>query len=647
MNDPSEGTSTTTGPAAVPAEAETIVLEDEAAANDDSAPVAASLPASAIGDVLASRYQLLDLVGEGGMSRVYRALDLRTDATSPERYLALKIFVRPVVDEVDVYTALQAEIARLSSLSHPNIVRIHGCDREGSTVFITMELLAGQSLYQRLQAGPVSDGVAIIEAIGAALDYAHRHQVVHGDLKPGNVVLPKEGGLKVIDFSIAGLVAPPKTASERREAAQHRGSLAVTPRYASPQLMLRHAPVPADDVYALACLSYEVLTGTHPFDQGSGAQALSVPPAFKTGLNSSQYDAIVNGLRFERQHRTATIGQFMTEFAAPIQVAGETRRSRGAALIAVVAAAIIAGWFYFHSSNPPSPTLVEQIPRAAGVMTPGRPGMVFQDCAECSPMRVLPAGRFKQGAADDDLSASPVEKPQHVVDLAAPLAVSTNDVTVGEFGRFVAETGREMNGCDVYDGSWHVQANASWSNPGFEQTANHPVTCVSWNDAVAYAQWLSAKQGHAYRLPSASEWEYAARGGLDAVRPWGRESDACAMANVADRSAARRYPGWSVFACEDGHVNTAPVGSFQANAFGLNDMLGNLFQWTQDCWRADYVKAPTDGSARSDGDCAQHELRGGSWFSTPRFVSASHRNRFAADYRTSSVGFRLVRMVEP
>jgi sulfatase modifying factor 1 len=102
-----------------------------------------------------------------------------------------------------------------------------------------------------------------------------------------------------------------------------------------------------------------------------------------------------------------------------------------------------------------------------------------------------------------------------------------------------------------------------------------------------------------------------------------------------------------VFACNDGFVQTSPVGSFKANSFGLNDMLGNVFQWTEDCWNADYKGAPIDGTARAEGNCAERELRGGSWFSTPNFVRANYRNHFAADYRTSSVGIRLARDIAP
>jgi formylglycine-generating enzyme len=205
-----------------------------------------------------------------------------------------------------------------------------------------------------------------------------------------------------------------------------------------------------------------------------------------------------------------------------------------------------------------------------------------------------------------------------------------------------------MQSCEIYDGAWHALPDASWKNPGFLQEGSHPVTCVSWRDATAYAQWLSAITGHVFRLPSASEWEYAARGGSSASRPWdGRGPGPCTQANVADQTAVQHYPGWDVFSCADRFVNTSPVGSFAANPFGLNDMLGNVLQWTEDCWRGDYIHAPSNGSARTDGDCTQHELRGGSWFSAPKFVTASYRNHFAAGRRTSSVGFRLVQTENP
>jgi formylglycine-generating enzyme len=318
---------------------------------------------------------------------------------------------------------------------------------------------------------------------------------------------------------------------------------------------------------------------------------------------------------------------------------GAVTRATGAGIAMIL---LLAGaWFFVHRKPAPPPT-----PVASAPVLP-KPGTIIRDCPTCPAMTVLPVGRFRQGSDLPESGSDSFAKPAHWVAFGRPIAMAANTVTVDEFQEFIAATGIDMQGCDTYDHDWKHQAKNSWKDPGFVQTGTHPVTCVSWNDAKAYASWLSTKAGHGYRLPSASEWEYAARTGAEAVQPWNPDgSDACANANVADASAVHRYPGWNVFACDDGYVNTAPVGSFKTNAWGLNDMLGNVFQWTEDCWSADYADAPTDGSARMDGNCSEHELRGGSWFSTPAYVKASYRNHFAADYRTSSVGIRLVRDIE-
>jgi formylglycine-generating enzyme required for sulfatase activity len=258
-------------------------------------------------------------------------------------------------------------------------------------------------------------------------------------------------------------------------------------------------------------------------------------------------------------------------------------------------------------------------------------------------MTVLPAGHFQQGGS---AGASAFELPQHTVVIGRPFGMSTDEVTVAEFQEFITAVPRDMSGCTTYDGQWQSHREANWLAPGFEQGPTHPVTCVSWDDAVAYAAWLSQRTGHQYRLPSASEWEYAARAGGDNPSPWSADAtQACLDANVADQSAAERFPGWNVFSCSDHYVTTAPVGSFRPNAFGLHDLFGNVFEWVEDCWSDDYENAPTDGLAMVTHGCAEHEMRGGSWFSAPRYVTASYRNRFAHDYRSSSVGIRLVRVV--
>ena len=189
------------------------------------------------------------------------------------------------------------------------------------------------------------------------------------------------------------------------------------------------------------------------------------------------------------------------------------------------------------------------------------------------------------------------------------------------------------------------QTAAALPGTAFKDCDTCPVTCVSWNDANAYLRWLADRTGREYRLLSASEWEYAARAGTAnigtvAVAP----TDACESANVADRSTLATYPGWEIFDCRDDFVHTAPVGSFQANAFGLHDMIGNVFEWVTDCWNDNYEKAPLDGAAWENGDCSRCVLRGGSWFTPPGYVRTAFRNRFDPDYRSSSFGFRVARL---
>jgi len=282
------------------------------------------------------------------------------------------------------------------------------------------------------------------------------------------------------------------------------------------------------------------------------------------------------------------------------------------------------------------------------VMAPGavlEAGAVFRDCPTCPLMKVLKPGKFDQGTAEGAADALPFEQPVRAVTIAYPLAAGVNEITVGEFAEFTRDYPRDRVGCTTYDGEWRQQADVSWRNAMPQQNSSFPVTCVSWQDAADYAAWLSLRTGASYRLPSASEWEYLARAG-GASLPWANASEACAYANAADASAIERFPGWTAFACSDNYAEASPVGTFEANAFGLNDTLGNVFEWTQDCWRDDYKGAPADGAASQGGDCTQREARGGSWFTTPAYVRPAYRNRFDAEYRGSSLGFRLVREIK-
>jgi formylglycine-generating enzyme required for sulfatase activity len=256
--------------------------------------------------------------------------------------------------------------------------------------------------------------------------------------------------------------------------------------------------------------------------------------------------------------------------------------------------------------------------------------------------RVLAPATFRQGTPAETAGALTFEQPAHDVTIAYALAAGVHEITVGQYSEFAKEYPRERKGCSTYDGDWRTHDEVSWRNATGQQNDSYPVTCVSWQDASDYAAWLSLRTGQLYRLPSASEWEYLAQSGSQTT-PWTHNADACEHTNAADATAAQKYPGWSAFECADRFVETAPVGTFAPNAFGLTDTLGNAFEWVQDCWRDDYANAPADGSAVIDENCAEREARGGSWFTQPAYVRAGYRNRFNAAYRSNSLGFRLVR----
>jgi formylglycine-generating enzyme required for sulfatase activity/predicted Ser/Thr protein kinase len=626
-------------------DAATVLVDNSAGGRPQLAPLPRRKAFISVGMVLHNRFRLIEPIGEGGMSTVYRAIDLRkVEARASETHVAVKLLTVPLSDFTESLAMLQREAHKLQTLPHPNIVRVIDCDRDGRTVFMTMEYLSGESLKRKLAAPelkglPAKEAEHILTCIASGLAFAHGNGIVHGDLKPGNVLVTDNGDVKIIDFGIARLMTRHPRAAGVNGDERPRLS-ALTPPYASPEMLENAEPDPRDDIYALACIAHELLTGRHPFDRivANEARDSGMKVLRRGSMSAAQFRAIARGLEFDREKRTPSVERFMEEFTAGTGIRGDHMAALvGAAVVAFLLVAYfldraqIESWLAAH--------------RAPSVVLP-REGEVFRDCPICPLMRALPPGQFAQGAAESQVDATSIEKPQHVVKIGYPLGVGVYEITVGEFREFANATHHKSAGCQVYDGTWQESSALNWNNVGYTQTATHPVACVSWRDAREYAAWLSNKTGQRYRLPSDSEWEYAARAGSAAPRPWNTNvAAACTDANVADQTAARQYPGWKVHPCSDGYVYSSPVGSFQPNEFGLYDMLGNVFEWVEDCWHPDYHGAPADGSAWLSGDCSQRDMRGGSWFTAPSLVSASARNRFEDTYRSNSVGFRLVREI--
>ena len=260
-------------------------------------------------------------------------------------------------------------------------------------------------------------------------------------------------------------------------------------------------------------------------------------------------------------------------------------------------------------------------PEVEAVDRPLAAGDVLRDCPECPALVVVPAGGFMMGSPASE-GGQPNEWPQHQVRLGEPLAVGVYEVTFDEWDACVSGGG--CNGYRPPSGGWG--------------RGTRPVVGVNWEDAESFVRWLSRATGYGYRLLSEAEWEYAARAGTTEARYWDPAGAVqCRYANGDDDHAP----------CPDGYPRTAPVGSYEPNGFGLHDMLGNVFEWTQDCWDGlGYAGSPTDGRAWEAGECVSRVVRGGAWSSEPRVLRAAFRGGTSAVSRVGELGFRVVRTLD-
>ncbi|OAI29481.1 formylglycine-generating enzyme family protein [Methylomonas koyamae] len=265
----------------------------------------------------------------------------------------------------------------------------------------------------------------------------------------------------------------------------------------------------------------------------------------------------------------------------------------------------------------------------------------FRDCADCPEMVALPGGVYLMGSPVTDQEGQDYEKPRHEVKVSG-FAIGKYEISKSQFAAFVeAANYNPGNECWTMEaGKGEMRSNRNWSAPGYPQDSDHPATCVSVDDAEAYIKWLNQKTGKHYRLPTEAEWEYAARSGSAAARFWGDNPDgACKYANVADLSLQKADSKVIPHNCEDGYVFTAPVGSYSPNAFGLYDMLGNVWEWT--C-SADSGYGSSE-EEKCTGLLSRRIYRGGSWINTADYVRSASRYGYIPSFRFNNVGFRLAR----
>jgi hypothetical protein len=312
--------------------------------------------AKGIGDTLNGRFVLEECLGVGGMGTVYKALDLRKlEAADRKPYIAIKVLNVQFRGQPTSLIALQREARKAQTLAHRNILTVYDFDRDGPLVYLTMEYLSGKPLSKTLRAPgftgmPYDKALPIITGMGRALAYAHERGFVHCDFKPANVFLTDSGEVKVIDFGIARAFqrADEDTDATIFDPASLGG---ITPAYASPEMFEHREPDPRDDIYALGCVTYELLTGRHPFNRVSAMQARSekMQPERPKNLDRGQWRTLSAALSFDRAARMPTVTRFL-EGMGTQKRAPPTRMPRASAAITAGALLfVVAGWYGYRA----------------------------------------------------------------------------------------------------------------------------------------------------------------------------------------------------------------------------------------------------------------------------------------------------------
>lgn len=677
-----------------------------------AAPIWSYLPI----DGVLGHYRLQTVIGRGGMGLVVRARD-----TKLARDVAIKFPSPQIAHDSGGKARFQREAQAAAAIQHSHVATIHAVETIDQIPFFVMEYVDGQSLEDHLRAsGPLTtdEVLAITIQILQGLSAAHRHGVIHRDVKPANILLKQadpqadstrpqsKWHVKIVDFGLARVNAElPLTDS---------GMIAGTPQYMSPEQASGQAIDSRSDLFSLGSVMYAMCAGRAPFEADSPiaiVRQVADKPALPLGEVNSQtpnwlinvIDRLMAKLPSARFQSADELIETLSRCSADLQTGAADVEPHGpfvraasmtapmisryrtlaiASLLAACAAIAFIKWTpasnnSYHEAAHIQPRQ-ETFNGAAGYKgTHGwrgwpesapEPAIAPLDSDQAKSIQVawarhlgvpiettnsigmkltlIPPGEFSMGSDDAEIrrlcangnveaSLWRSEGPQHQVCITQPFLAGVYEVTRGQFRMFVDDakyvTDAEKDGkggFGVRDGKILQDVGFVWNaNPGFTQNDDHPVLNVSWNDAVAFCEWLAAKEGVPYRLPTEAQWEYACRAGTTTL--WYSGDD--------DRELLEC--GWL---SQAGNPQTSPVGRLRPNPWSLYDAHGNLWEWCADRYDSEYYSTGPDVDPQGPSHGFNRVYRGGGWFFPPSFCRSAVRYWGAPASRNSSIGFRVI-----
>jgi serine/threonine-protein kinase len=600
------------------------------------------------------RYKILAELGRGGMGIVYRATDTELGRTVAVKTLRLSEYATPQ-EVAGLRERLVREARAAGHLNHPNIVAVHDIGQEGDTAYIVMEFVDGRNLDDMLaESAPLGVDLAlrILADAARALDHAHARGIVHRDVKPANIMVQADGGVKIADFGIAKL-AWTKTMTGT-------GMIAGSPHYMAPE-QLKGEPVSAKtDQFALAGVAYTLLTGRKPFDADTVAslfaKILNANPVpvetFTPGMDPGVGRVLQKAMAKKPADRFASCAEFVEALksarygAAAGAPKEKTRRSRLAiAIAALVLALVAAGGFLLYQrrqapqagrearktlasaeaakARPESaetaklgPEKERKAPAAEAAAGKGQEKKSVAVTPSAKPVKAevktnpadglayvkIPPGTYQMGCSPGDDECDDNEKPAHPAAVSEAFWMGQTEVTVAAYQRFIQATGHQM---------------PPGPRMNYEFKAQDPMFKMKRDDAEAYCKWAGG------RLPSEVEWEWAARAG--AKGPFHGNPDDIA---------------WHE---DSGSALPHPVARKAPNAFGLYDMLGNAREWCRD-ELLPYTATGEPGRSRGSIYGPDSVARGGSVQNRKRYIRVSVRyvGGTGGSSRISDGGFRCV-----